>query len=480
MSRDRHQDEEGLALITVMLAVLILSGLVTVFVARSVTETTLSTRARDRETALHAAEAATDDQLAAINADKTYVTLQEDGATQVVYNPSTISDEESWARGLLDELDASDAFVTTETGEAFAFRPVDTAGDPLDVLYGVGASPSFSHADPRFRVVKLQIAHDLFKPDYAILTNGSLTFGGAAEVIAPRCDDSNPARGDCNADVHVNETFTNPGGASTVEGRVTVAGSACPPDVTSVFGCQDTSNGVESYDVREIPARNFYGRELDRLNPDQEGQEVKWWDLCPDGTVRPVSPSGPCTSATIEWPDGSNTSFRGWDFTDNGSGKSWDATSVGAGVFYVHHADASINGSAGSLRRAVSVFVEEDPTNPTQSGSLSVRGNPLMEAAFPDVLLVADSDIELSGTAASGGCDETPDAMSGLITMGEQFATTGTVELRGAVLIQDLTDADTPLTRGNDKVQGTMCLEFDEDIDVDIDGYWTITYWNEL
>jgi hypothetical protein len=64
--------------------------------------------------------------------------------------------------------------------------------------------------------------------------------------------------------------------------------------------------------------------------------------------------------------------------------------------------------------------------------------------------------------------------------VGEQLKTMGSVELRGAIVVQDRADDHNLVKRNNDGVQGTMCLEYDETLDVDFTGVWVITYWNEL
>lgn len=504
MSREHHRlnQEEGIALISVLLAVLILSGLVTVFVARAMTENQVSRHTRDHEVAIHLAEAATDDQIARVQACRQeretstdagcvkvtsspdeygYGTLDENSLT-IEYPPP--GDEESWAEGLLADLDGSDSFISTDRGEAYAFRPVDGSGVPVNIVFGVSAVPSFDHADNRTRVVKLQIAQDLYSPDNAITSNGDLTFGGNAEVIAPNCDEAAPIRADCNADIHVNDTMKTQPGSTTIHGRVTVAGGDCP-DTSAEFGCQDQNDSVEPQLVPEILARDFYGRELNNLNPDQGGQDVGWFDLCPDGRVRPQSPSGPCTSASVLWPDpttpeGSTTTFRGWKYKNNGGGITWSGNAIGSGVFYVYHGDASVNGSAGSVPRAVSIFVETNPSDLSRTGSLSVSGNPNLEAAFPDVLIVTDADLDLSGNASVSDCNVTPEALSGFISVREQLKTTGTVTIRGALVIQDAAHEHPLVSDTNDKIQGTMCLEYDEDLDIDLAGFFTITFWNEL
>ncbi len=471
-----HRDEEGIALITALLAVLILGGLSAVFVSRATTETRASGASRDHEVAIHTAEAAADVQIAALNALDTHVTL--DNAGVAVQGPASDDVAAQWARGLLDRMAGSDAWIDGDTGQAYAVRPVDTDGEPANAIYAVGATPSFDAPNARVRVIKMQVAQDNFIPRFALLTDGSLKLGGNAAIVSPTCDTNVPET--CIADVHVNEGFTNPGGASTIEGQVRVAGGTCPSGVTAVNGCVD--DDVAPYPIPAFTARSFYMRDLDQLRADPDpGRLVEWYDLCPDGTVRSPSSGGPCTGTQL-WPaDDSANNFRGWDW--KASQNEWSSTNLDSGVFYVYRANASVNGSAGEGQRAVSIIVEGGGVSANRSGNLEIKGNPALQAALPDVLFITDRDLAMSGTASGGSgteCGQDGASYSGVIGVVEQIDVGGTVELRGAIIVRDETDDSNVVQRNNASIHGTMCLQYDDNLAIDLTGIWVVTFWNEL
>jgi hypothetical protein len=480
------RDEAGAAMITALLAVVILAGLTVVFVGRSTAETRASGFSRDHETTIHAAEASADIVIAEVSADPEHVSEDRDGVVvQVPSATMTQAEEKQWALDLLPAMEpvsgaAATSWLTTDVGEAYAVRPLNAAGDePLSVIYAVGAVPSFDHANPRTRVIKLQIDKTDWFPDFAILTDSVLTFGGNAAIIAPACDTSTPEKAleTCYADVHTNQNFTNPGSASVIQGQVSAAQGVCPSGVTATNGCVDSTDGVETKPIPVFTARDFYNRDDIDYNADPEGQIVEWFDLCPNQTIRRPSPNGPCDPAADQvWPDGASTSFRGWRWQAG----MWKASSIQAGIFYVYHADASVTGSAGTAQRAVSILVEKNPANPTKSGSLDISGNPQTQAALEDVLFVADHDFDIQGTPSGGTCAEIPAGMSGFIGVGEQLKTQGTVSLRGAIIVRDESDIHGLVQRSNQGIGGTMCLEFDRNLAINFTGRWVVTFWNEL
>jgi hypothetical protein len=487
MRSDRvFRDEAGAAMITALLAVVILAGLVGIFLNRSVSESRASGFSRDFETTIHAAEASADIVIAEVSADPDHVSEDRDGVVvQVPSAAMTEAEEKEWALDLLPAMQpvsgsAASSWLATDVGESYAVRPMNAAGDEaLSVIYAVGAVPSFDHANPSVRVIKLQIDMTDWMPDFAILTAGTLTFGGNAAIVAPACDTSTPERAleTCYADVHTNQTFTNPGGASVIQGQVSAAQGTCPSGVTATNGCVDSSHGVERKPIPEFTARDFYNRENVEYNSDPEGQIVEWFDLCPNQTIRRPSSNGPCDPAAQQvWPDGVSTSFRGWRWQAN----KWQASSIQAGIFYVYHADASVTGSAGTAQRAVSILVEKNPAAPGSSGSLNVAGNPQMQAALEDVLMVADHDFDIQGTPSGGTCAEVPAGMSGFIGVGEQLKTQGTVSLRGSIVVRDTGEQHNLVQRSNHGVGGTMCLEFDRNLSINFTGRWVVTFWNEL
>ena len=497
MLEKRFKDESGVALVMALLGVVILSGLAVVFVGRATTETRAAAFSQNHESAIHVAEAATDQLIATIAADPDHVTKDRDD--DVIELPSSLADEDAeseWALDLLRTGRIRDADLTSVSdgwldrnveGQAYAVRPMsdmlDDDGEPIpaDVIYAVSAVPSFDHPRAAFRVLKLQVAQAAYTPEFAFLTDGAFTFGGNAAIISPGCEAGSPDPDKCIANVHTNQGYSQSGSSSVVEGSISTTAATCPAGSTALLGC--TAGALEQ-EIPEITARaNYAPEEEDKLFPDPAGQEVEWFDLCPNGEI--IESSGntpPCVREAGQDPiwvsTGGNTRFRGWRF--QASQNEWQASSIEAGVFYVYQADASINGSEGNEQRSATVIVERDPSNPLRSGSLSVAGNPKMQAATEGLLLLAEADLDLNGTATAGDCGENPPGYSGLMYAGEQFDTQGTVELRGAIIVADIRDDHNLVKRNNASVAGTMCLEFDPDLTFDLRGQWVVTFWNEL
>ncbi|MEX2549495.1 MAG: hypothetical protein WD638_04650 [Nitriliruptoraceae bacterium] len=467
-------DESGVAMIMALLGVVILAGLTVVFLSRATSETRAASFSQDFESALHVAEASADRRIADVAADGDYITTADDGSDFVLDDADVgnVDAEEAWILEQLDRARGSDAWASEVEGEAYAIRPRLASGEPAQAIYAASAVPGFDANRSRVRVLKLQIDQAHFVPEFAFLTNGSFDIGGNAAIVAPGCDPDAPDEELCFADVHTNQSYTSSGSSSTIHGVVTTSESTCPADSTAVFGCKADA---QLHDIPEIHASAYYDIDADRTNT---GQPVDWWDLCNDGWVRHGSETGPCTGEQEWLSTGGNTRFRGWRWQS--SQNTWQADAVESGVYYVHHADASIQGSQGKEQHSVSVLVERDPSNLTESGSLSISGNPKMQAAVHNLLFLSDADLDMNGTATGGTCGETSSSYSGLIAVGEQFDTQGTVELRGSIIVQDLSDDHPLVRRNNASVAGTMCLEFDEELNFDLLGQWVITFWNEL
>lgn len=475
--RQHLQDEDGLALITALLAVVILSGLVVVFLGRAITETRASAFSQSFETAVHAAEASSDFVIRELNRDDDYVTVNAAGVT--VTEPDGV-DERTWTLDRLGEMRGSDTWVETADGEAFAIRPVDDEGKPVNVIYAAGAIPSFDAERASIRVLKLQVAQDDFTPNYALLSDTNVTMKGSAMFAVAGCDYANPDPEVCIADVHTNQTF-DAGSGPKVHGTVTSAGGSCTSGAPAIE-CLGSDEGVATQPIPAFSARDFY-RPNTELNQDPGGQDMGWFDLCPDKTVKAGSGGGPCTGEQI-WPSATETGtrFRGWRHQTTGSWSGWVGNPVGAGAFYVYRSDVRVNGSAGDDQRSVSVIVETDPTQPLTTGSLQVGGYPRIQSAFDDVLMITDRDFAMAGgESGPPACDtRTKTQFSGFIGVGEQATMSGAAMLSGAMIIQDKSDDHKLVERHNDEFAGEMCLDFDPDMVIDLTGYWVITYWNEL
>lgn len=529
MSHDRRQAEDGIALIYVIFVTMILSGLATVFVARAVFEARATGNNANREAAVHVAEAGAEFLLGLINdegedfADKVITegpTPTDTTVADHVYDPPTglTGDalqawEESWAIGLAEAdwalgLDTTSGYTTqvieTDEGQAFGIRPkFPSVDEAVDAVFGVGFVPSIDSDVRQVRVVKMLIARRFFSPDHALLTGGSLDLGGNAAILSPECDEADPTAVDCNADVHANGPVDVTGTAHVIQGSLsstdTITGSP-------VLVGGEAAPNEEQVTVPEISARDFYNRPEVTYNVDPGGQTVQWHDLCPDGTVR-AGAATPCTGA-VEWNANSTnpndpSTFLGWKWNRPQGATpvgGWSGTAIQAGIFYVYKASADVTGTAtasvtlqcensecyysATTQRAVSIFVEEDPAFPDYTGSLSIQGNPSMVAAFPDTLFITDNDLKMRGTSSGGNSTCFPDSCtdlqrySGLIFVGEQAEIAGTVSLTGALIVSDLEDDCDDVTETS--VTGTMTLDYDEHLKVDLSGRVTIEFWNEL
>jgi Flp pilus assembly pilin Flp len=504
LRRRLHEDERGIALIYALLAVVILAGLAVVFVSRAVNQAAFTGIGRDREAAVHVAEAGAEAYIAPINREgrslAQRVLTHGDTPTAwpqpadavnddwIVYDPAVIDTEDKEIAWVLDLARANHSLIrSTNAGDTFTVRPVlADESDAAMVLFSAGFVPSYQawidgQSRPQVRVLKLQIARNHIMPDHALLLGGDLTIGGNASILAPGCDPADPDT--CDADIHVNGDVDVTGGAHTVQGEVTSSGTITGTVQTEPAG--NAHAGEEPEPLPPVEARDFYGRDADDLNEDPGGQEMGAFDLCPSGEIK--EPAGaPCTG-TVLWPtsSASSTTYRGWKFKSGTN--TWEATNVEAGFFYVYRADASVTGTAGSDPRAVTIVVETDDANPNRTGSLALGGNPDMVSAMPDVLFVADRDIKMKGTSGGGSntCDPSTSTCdtqryNGFIWATEQLDVSGTVYLTGAIIAADETDQHGLVTRNTAGVTGNMTLDYDRDLIIDASGRVIIQYWNEL
>lgn len=499
MWRERIDREDGVALIYVLFATVIISGLVVVFMSRVLFETRSTAQARDFEAAVHVAEAGAEELFGVINAEdeeNKYVTEGPDPDNSGTVGPHKLAsgdDEEAWAiaRAEAAAADSSNNLVTTDGGQGYGIRPQDAdTGKALDIVYGVGFVPSVDADNRRVRVVKMQIARRHFSPDHALLFGGGGLIGGNAEIRAPGCDTDNPDT--CNADVHANGDMKVQGSGTSshlIQGNLTASGAI---DGTPNTEGGTSSGGEEEEPVPSVRARDFYNRDTSYNNDPQTGGSVEWYDLCvaSDNTGVVKEPSTePCTGNVI-WPTGDgSTSFLGWTYQSGTN--TWRATDVEAGVFYVHHADADVRGSAGNLPRAVSILLETDDASPGDSGSLQMSGNPNLVSALPDTLFVTDRDLKLKGTSNGGQIDDEtcdPDTdpecdeqnYTGFMFVREQVDVSGTVHLEGALIAEDDEDLHGLVTRSTAGINGTMVLKYDDDLTIDLRGRVTVEFWNEL
>lgn len=501
MWRDRTHGEDGIALVAAMLAVIIIGGLVAVMVATAQHQTRATGVERRFETSVHAAEAGADEVILNVNEDLSYVTRDSSGDDHV-YNPGAMTEQE-W---VLAEA-ANTNTVTTAFGEAVGIRPKDTTtGRPIDVIYGVGYVPSRGHPAAKVRVLKYQVEPGDYSPSTAILIDGDLHIGQGANV------GGFSGNVHANGNVHISATggdCSNDGfcvtGDLTASGDINKTKDELHPQ--NVQGdVRDFEDGVAPQPVRVFSVKpdfylpwepvkdakgivqrpkkpRFEGTEPvpTKLNSDPSNSvEARWWDLCPGGEVKtPAEPPDantypePCTGQLV-WKKGVTNNFHGWSW--NGT---WQGNSVVTGAYYVHRSNASINGARGAvtvLASAISTAAGGAEGNLKFGGNTGGQG---LKPALPNVLFVADRDVEFAGTSGS--------TFEGFIGAREQVDARGNGSLTGTIVgaNKSLHDPENVAhTTGSPVSQnafsGNLHVTYDTQLRIPIPGITLITAWNEM
>lgn len=473
----RFGEEDGIALVAVLLAVVILFGLSVVFVATATFESRSSSLSERGEAALHVAEAAADGLIPTISwpdetathgtvmddadGERQFVTTDEEGDPHQIPSDATPETERDLllAYAAEAEIGGSGPVLTDlNEGVGFAIRPVDENDEPRDVIYTVGWVPDRDDAQRR-RILKLRFDALRFRPDVGLLSGGDLTLGGNAGVEGEY------------GHVHVEgDAGTTPGsGNFNVSGDLTATGDVTASVCDQVDG--DCRGQAAPRPIPPIGARRFY-----RMS--SQAAET-WYDLCPPGnpdsvaTIREHSGTGePCTG-DLRWSNPSHSQV-GWRWSQGQ--QEWTSTGSHAGVFYVHRSNARITGTSSSPT-AVTIISEADPNDDGESsGHIHVGGGGStdMTSALSGVAVIADRDLRLRGGT-----------MSGLVAAHEQIHVPGNPTINGAVIAEDATDTDGSWVRrdtngGAVSVEGTMTINYDELLDVPLLGVIRITAWNEL
>ncbi len=274
--RRRFKDDGGFAMILVLGFTGVLAALITVGTAIGI-RTLQSSRAHvNFENALAVAETGIDGTLAKINSDfnatppSNFVTA---GACAVTApGPFTdVETERSWARSALTALPDS-CLKTLPNGQYVAVRPTN-----VRAVYSMAWVPSRATAGAKKRLVKAEYLFAPYKPTNAVLTQGALNFSGSVAITTI---------GSSPSDVHSNTTVGGYNGSTSIAGGLsssgTLTGGGCPGTVcTAAAPVQGIAN---------ISARRYW--DTLRLS-----YSASWFELCPNGVMRSVSPAAAATPA---------------------------------------------------------------------------------------------------------------------------------------------------------------------------------------
>ena len=394
-----------MALIMVLLLLAVVSSLATGLAMNGQVEVAMASNEVTYAGARAAAEAGMNRAIAAIVANTTddlldsFVTTGDASFLLTAAPPYTIgvNDEFSYLIEIFDDDDPALYPVALTAGQLAA---MGEDGDPLTNINerlilrvtGFGPNNTMVRVGRILETVMTQDASNtstLALTNPALLVNGDLTIAGNITI------------GGSQGNVHANGNLTANGGAWSVSGDVTASGTATgnAGQAGGVFG-----GGRPTINVPNIDANDYLDQATHILNA--------------NGTITTVGATPAC-------------GMCGWSF----SGGTWSITgnSATAGTYFVHgSARISGNTSAGGQGKnktplALSVIA---------TGSIQVSGTPVLRPHNGKALqFVTNGDLAITGNA---DLDQTQ--VEGQSLVREQFRIAGNPDLRGQIIVQNVTD----------------------------------------
>jgi hypothetical protein len=366
MSRMRidHRGQDGIALPTAMLAMMIMLMLGGLFVAHAAPQQRVTATSQSFETGLHVAETAVELALAAL-ADPD----QPVQPPEVAGVPDDRAGARAWAvtQAVARVTPGCTNFERTAGGDGIA---IASSGD--GAVYGVGFLPS---CQDRRTTRVLRVTYDTrplvpFPAGRTFLTGGDIYFDHANSKLGTGGIHSN---GNIMGEPNV--------GATT---PFTASGTCTAPTCVG---------GQPPVNIPNLTARSFWQvRNEPAVNP----QNVPFYELCGDGTVRTSAADAtqPCQGPTMSPPG------TGWVFSGTALERTWtwDRNAPPPdGIYYAHEANI-VNRSNSGHANGVTFIAEASRSDMLagrgkHSGSITFARNLSFMPAWPGVGAVADVDL---------------------------------------------------------------------------------------
>lgn len=370
-------------------------------------------------------------------------------------NPATW-DEQAWAEGQLDALEASPrvsdrpaCLIETPAGDVLILKPRNASGGPglkYGRVYARGWAPGWGHPNAVERTLKVEYVFMPFQPKHAVLTGSNLSLQGSYLVDEANGVDPN------TAGVHTNGDLDVVGSGGDVSGPVTYNGSATGSYTFSGGSAAKIATPVR---IPTVSARQLYvqaGSNSEAVDP------TRWRDLCPDGTARAYNiadPSTPCGSATI-------IGTGGWSFSGSTAADFlWTATrDTVDGTYFIYGADAE-NGTGNPDFDSITVIAAATtaastgncPT-PRYGGNIIWDHYAVGVPNYSDLWFLADQDLKVHANFDAGTNGSVP--VAGTYIAGEEIELfTSSSMLVGSVLAANQCPNDSgPLTGDANEIQG--------------------------
>lgn len=330
--------------------------------------------------------------------------------------------EREWARAKLDALIGGPCLQHDAHGEYVVLKPTAVAGNAkYGRVYALAAVPSFADPDARIRMIKAEYIFMPYRPGFAVLSNEPLDVGGSSLVKGAYGVAASLAA------VHSNGNITGTGNP-TAAGPVT---STNPSAWTSNNFPGGTIGAKPAQAIPTISARAFYGQAA--MN--DPAAIADWYDLCTDGSVRPYSTGGPCTSGTSVGTATVSTDVRGWTYA--AASHTWYANpNLLDGTYYAYQANIDTDPGNGTFTRVTLVAEAKnaDTCAAKQYGNITWDHYSLLTPAYHNMWMLADTDL-LTTSNFSAGVPGPPVVVSGMVVAGDQMQLeTSSAGLVGATL----------------------------------------------
>jgi cytoskeletal protein CcmA (bactofilin family) len=410
----RPASERGIALVTVLLLMAVLSGLATGFAMNGQTESAMAANEVYYAGARAAAEAGMNRAIERIVNDTTTNLLAgPDGLASATAGDAVNNDNGDisflFASAGPYALDAAGDYTYTievlDDDDPELYTTALTAAQKVSMGENVTDSPNINDNDrlilrvtgfgPRNTVVRIMC--ELQSVDSVTLTTTTSLANPAILVDGDLNISGNITLAGNEGNVHTNGNLTISGGAADVSGDATATGTytanaGWSPD--GAFG-----GGRDAITVPDIQAANYIGH-ADFI-------------LHANGTItnaNGTSCGGGCPT--------------GWSF----SGGNWSVSgnSVSSGTFYVK-GNVSISGSPGKKGGEIAFSVISE-------GSISVTGSPKFKPENAAKLqFVSNGDLVIAGNVDL----DDPTQVEGQIFVREQLSISGNPEFQGRILVQN-------------------------------------------
>ena len=462
MRNSRMKSEDGFALVLVLLALLVVSGLAAAMVTSGRTEVLVSVNQERAAQARGAAEAGLNHALAVsitrvrnwkangfasasaaitallVGPDGNAATPADNGSlaalpggvpappARVVLNAAigtsyeaVAMDDDDASRG----LSAADHTRLTETGNA----TVD--GNNRFVVRAIGYGTGGTTVTLEATVGPIILP--------AIVTNSNLTISG------------NPTISGSNGSVHSNGDLLISGSATNISQNATSSGNYSTTASPTIGG--QVGGGFPPLPIPPVNAADYRG-DADFI-------------LKSDGTIRPranettVLCTGSACGASFGWtPSAMGAGMLGlteWDIVPANS-----ATAIN-GTFYVE-GHARISGSPGSASTPLAITILAE-------GNIRITGNPDLKPDQPEIMFVTNMDLLIAGSTSQ------PLAFEGQMLVREQLDLAGSPEMSGQIIVQSVPSVSTLVTTNT--ISGNPSITYNG---ITGTNFFVVTGWREI